>query len=177
MSEALARIFALQQREINEQERQLQLMNAKHAREVHAFMTSGLPEIFTECADLPLSKSAVGRLYKKTLGQCTWDHCDPRKNQIREMVFSSLGGSGSGPRWRCYESADSGRVLYTYSPIGSTSAETTTNEPAGEWLDAFIEYVAKLCDPQAVADKLSESQANRAREEYFNRAGRKMQPV
>ena len=177
MSEALARVFALQQREINENERQLQLMHAKHEREVHAFMTSGLPEIFTECAELPLSAAAAGRLYKKVLGQCTWDYCDPRKKQVREMVFSSLGGSGSGPRWRCYEDPDSGRMLYIYSPIGATTMETRSHEPAGEWLNALIEYVAKLCDPQAVADKLSESQANNARKEYFNRAGRRMQPV
>jgi hypothetical protein len=177
MSEALARIFALQQREINEQERQIQLMNAKREREVHAFMTSGLPEIFAECADLPLSKSAAARLYKRVLGQCTWDYCDPRKNQVREVAFSSIGGSGSGPRWRCYEDPDSGRMLYIYSPVGSTTMETQSREPTGEWLTAFIEYVAKLCDPQAVAGKLSESQANHAREEYFNRAGRRMQPV
>jgi hypothetical protein len=177
MSETLARIFALQQREINENERHRQLALAKRTREITAFMNSGLPALFIECSAVPLSKDSQQRLYKKVFAECTWDHCDARKKQVSEMSFSQLGGSSSSnPRWWCTEDKDSGRMLYMYSATGSYSnCEVRSNEPTGPWLDAFIEYIAKVCDPQAIADKLSESQANQARETHFNR--RQLQPV
>lgn len=177
MSEALARIFALQQREINENERQRQLAAAKRTREITAFMNSGLPALFIECSAVPLSKDSQQRLYKKVFAECTYDHCDTRKRQVAEMSFYQIGGgNGSGPRWWCAEDRDSGRMLYLYSPNGSYSVgEVRASEPTGPWLDAFIEYIAKVCDPQAIADKLSESQANQAVEARFNR--RQLQPV
>jgi hypothetical protein len=177
MSEALARIFALQQREINEQERRRRLLEAQRDRERAAFMVSGIPDIFAECANLPLKPEAQARLYKQTFAQCTYDHCDTRKRQVAEVSFTAVGGHGSGPRWACAEDRDSGRMRYLYSPNNSLSAEVVAAEPTGPWIDAFIAYVASVCDAKAVADKLSESQANHAREEYFNRAGRKMQQV
>jgi len=177
MSEALARVFALQQRVINENERARQQAAAKREREITAFMTSGLTDIFIEFADLPLSLDSQQRLYKKQFAECTYQHCDARSKRVSEMSFSSWGGSsGSGPRWWCTEDKDSSRMLYLYSANGSYSlSEVRSAEPAGPWLDSFIEYIAKVCDPQAVADKLSNSQANQARETHFNR--RQLQPI
>jgi hypothetical protein len=171
MSEALARIFALQQREINENERARQALIAQNEREVRAFMDSGLPAIFIECADVPLSHNAQQRHYKKTLGECAWAHHDPRKTRMKEISLPCIGGgTGSGPRWWCKEDADSGRMVYCYNATGSYSGATVwEKEPNERWVGPFIEYIAKMCDPQAIADKLSESQANQARENHFNR--------
>jgi hypothetical protein len=177
MSEALARVFALQQREINEQERQRQLAEAKRTREINAFMNSGLPAIYNEFANLPLREDVKARLYKRQFAECTYQHCDTRNKRVSEMSFASNGGSGSGPRWWCAEDRDSSRMRYMYSATGSYSlCDVHSAEPSGPWLDAFIEYVSKLCDPRAVADALAESQADAAREEHFNRR-RQVQPV
>lgn len=176
MSEALAKIFALQQREINDNERARQAFIAQNEREISAFMNSGLPAIFIECADVPLSHDAQQRHYKKTLGECTWPHQDTRKHRVKEISMSSIGGNGSGPRWWCKEDADSGRMVYCYNATGSYSGATVwAHEPDERWIGPFIEYIAKMCDPQAVADKLSEAQANQAREAHFNR--RQLQPL
>ncbi|NDC55267.1 MAG: hypothetical protein EBZ69_00270 [Alphaproteobacteria bacterium] len=171
MSEALAKIYALQQREINENERARQALIAQNAREIRAFMDSGLPAIFTECAGVPLRHDVQQRHYKKTLGECAWSHQDPRRQQIKEIALPSIGGgTGSGPRWWCKEDADSGRMVYCYNATGSYSGGTVwEKEPNERWIGPFIEYIAKMCDPQAIADKLSESQANQAVTDRFTR--------
>jgi hypothetical protein len=171
MSEALAKIYALQQREINDNERARQALIAKTEREVGAFMNSGLPAIFIECADVPLDNSAQQRHYKKTLGALVWAHQDPRHKRIKEMSLPSVGGSGgSGPRWWCKEDEDSGRMVYGYSPTGSYSGVTVwEKEPNERWVGPFIDYIAKMCDPQAVADKLSESHERQNRETHSSR--------
>jgi hypothetical protein len=178
MIEALAQIFALQQRELNEQERHRQRAKAKREREIAAFINSGLPALFTECAQIPLRQNVQQKLYKKVFCQCTYDHCDPRSRQTAEMSFSALSIGGHGPRWWCGESEDSSRMRYLYSDTGSYS-KVTMNEtaPNGRWLDAFIEYVAQMCDPQAIADKLSEAQANAAIEERFSRNRRRLEAI
>ena len=107
MSDALARVFALQQREINEQERQRQIALAQREREINAFMNSGLPAIYIEFSDVPLKEEAQRRTYKKMFAECTWAHCDPRVKRVSEMSFLAVGGNGSGPRWWCKENNDS----------------------------------------------------------------------
>lgn len=171
MSEALAKIYALQQREINEIENANRQRAAKRAREVTAFMNSGLPELFGECAALPIKKDAQQRMYKKVFAECTYQHCDTRTRQVWEMTFTQPGGgSGSGPRWWCQESPDSGKMQYLYSKTGSYSfCEVHAATPNGEWMEAFIRYIAAVCDPQAVADKLSESHERQNRETHSSR--------
>lgn len=175
MSDALARVFAIQQREINENERARQIAIAKREREINAFMNSGLPAMYTEFADVPLKADAQQRLYKKTFAECTFSHCDPRSKRVSEMTMTSIGSSGSGPRWWCKEDPDSGQMRYYYSEIGSYSGFTVSErEPTGKWLDAFVEYIAKLCDPVVVARRLSESQ-EQGLQERVNR--RQLQPI
>jgi hypothetical protein len=171
MSEALAKIYALQQREINDNERARQALIAKNQREINAFMTSGLPAIFIECAGVPLSSDSQQRHYKKTLGECAWVHQDPRHKRIKEIALPAIGGAGgSGPRWWCQEDADSSRMVYCYNATGSYSGATVwEKEPNERWVGPFIEYIAKMCDPQAIADKLSESHDSQTRETHSNR--------
>ena len=149
---------------------------AKREREITAFMNSGLPALYTEFADVPLKADAQGRLYKKTFAECTWQHCDPRSKRVSEMSMTAPGSiSGHAPRWWCKEDPDSGRMFYYYSEIGSYASFTVfEREPSGKWLDAFIEYVAKLCDPVVVARRMSEAQ-EQSTQDRINR--RQLQPL
>ena len=92
-----------------------------------------------------------------------------------EMSFLAVGGNGSGPRWWCKENNDSGRITYLYSGIGSYSLATAYHAPDGEWRNSFIEYVASLCDPQVVAQRLSDAQAEQVGADRSTR--RQLQPI
>ena len=153
MSEALARIFAIQQREINEQERRRQLERAKHMREVAAFQNSGLPDILRTLADVPCRKDVQQRIYKNNFSDTTWDHC--KSPGAKDITCMNLYGGGSGPRWLCVESPDSGRMRYIYNSGVSVRTDEAFDRPDGPWLDAFLEYAARACDPEAVAQKMA----------------------
>lgn len=175
MSEALARIFALQQREINEIERQRQLARAQHEREIAAFQNSGLPEIFRTLADVPVRNDVRQRIYKSTFGDLAWDHCNPRKvPRAKELLCVSLGGSsGASPRWWCQESRDTGRVKYCYNDGVSSRTTSEFDTCDGTWLATFLEYAAKACDPEAIAQKMSATAADTPGET----PRRRLQPV
>lgn len=168
MNDAIARVYALQQRELNEKERQRQQQLAKSQRIVSAFNTSGLPAIFNQFRELPLRTDVRQRVYKQTVGELTWNANTPA-NQLYTMSFVAINGSTSGPRWWCEENADSGYMRYGYSSGMTGDRGTFFDRPQGEWLDRFVEYLAAATDPAVVAEKLSESQSHSTR--------RQLQPV
>jgi hypothetical protein len=179
MSDALTQIYAMQQQERNEQERARLAAQAKRNREGAAFRTSGIPALYMEFAAVPLRSDVQSRTYKKTVAEMTWQHCDPRvpaNANIREMTFSSHYSGDNNPRWWCEEIADSGRMIYFYAQNGNTSARVYYNEPNGPWLAAFVEYLAKICDPDAIAEKMRTRQAP---ENLDNPSGtrRQLQPL
>lgn len=179
MSDALTQIYAMQQHERNEKERAQLAAQAKRAREAAAFRTSGVPALYMEFADVPLRADVQSRTFKKTVAQMTWQHCDPRvpaNANIREMSFSSHYGGDSAPRWWCEESADSNRMIYFHAPNGNTATRAYYYEPNGPWLAAFVEYLAKVCDPDAIAEKMRTRQTP---ENLDNPSGtrRQLQPL
>lgn len=153
MSEVLTKIYALQQRELNEKERQRQQQAAKHQRIVSAFNASGLPAIFNEFRDMPTRGDLQQRIYKRKISELTWN-ADMRADQLSSMSFMSINGQSSGPRWWCEEDRDSGNMRYCYSSGATGDRGTVFHTPQGAWLDRFIEYLAAAADPEAVADKL-----------------------
>lgn len=179
MSDALTQIYALQQRQLSEQERARLAARAKRDREVAAFRTSGIPALYMDFADIPLRDDVKARTYKKTVAQMTWQHCDPRQRtntQISEMTFASSHGGDSSPQWGCREDADSGRMIYFHAPTGNYANRDYYYEATGPWLDAFVEYLAKICDPNAIAEKL---RARQPEENLDNPSGtrRQLQPL
>lgn len=170
MSEALAQIFAAQQREINEQERRRQLARAQQEREILAFQNSGLPDIFRAIAAVLVREDVRQRIYKTKFEETTWDHC--KSPRAKDMTFvSPNGSSGSGPRWWCVESPDSGRIKYIYNNGVSYKNDEVFDQPEGPWLNAFIEYAARVCDPDAIAQKMAETPTS------AEQPRRRLQPV
>lgn len=170
MSDALARVYAMQQRELNEKERQRQQQIAKKQRIVAAFNATGLLAIFNEFRDLPLRPDVRQRIYKSKVSELTW-HADTPTDQIYSMSFMAINGCINGPRWWCEEDADSGNMRYGYSSGMSGSKDVLLPTPQGVWIDRFVEYLAEAADPAVVAAKLSETQAQ------IQTPRRQLQPV
>lgn len=150
MSSALTKIYALQQRELNEKERQRRQQLAKHQRVVAAFNTSGLPDIFAEFRGVPLRPDVRQRVYKQTIAELTYDSDTPPNNR-HSMSFTSINGSSNGRRWYCEESRDSGNMQYCYYDGVQTKIYS---QPQGSWLDHFIEYMAAAADPAVIASRI-----------------------
>lgn len=174
MSSALAQVYALQQRELNEKERHRQRQIAKKQRLVAAFNASGLLAIFNEFRSLPLRTDVRQRVYKSTVADLTW-HADTPAAQLDSMAFIAINGSSSGPRWWCQENADSGNMFYCYSSGQSGDLGTEYTTPHGEWLNQFIAYLAYAADPQAVETKMQTAHTNGADAPVTPR--RQVQPV
>lgn len=153
MSEALARVYALQQRELNAKERERQRQIAKHQRIVAAFNASGFLDIFNEFRRFPVRPEVRSRVYKQRVGELTW-HENMQPDQTHSMSFMSINGQSNGPRWWCEENADSGNMKYGYSSGRSGDRGEFFDTPRGLWLDAFIEYMAYAADPEAVANQM-----------------------
>lgn len=169
MSEALTKIYALQQRELNEKERQRQQQIAKHQRVVAAFNTSGLPEIFAELRDVPLRPDVRQRVYRQTVAELTYDSSTPPNNR-HSMTFAAINGSSSGRRWYCEEDPDSGHMRYIYYDGLQTKLYV---QPQGPWLDQFIEYLAAAADPSVIANRIETSAAAKV----IGNSRRQLQPV
>lgn len=153
MTDALAKIYNQQQAEIAEKNRQQQLAREKHQREVHAFQTSGIPALFIELADVPNRPEIK---FRKTFGEMTYTHYDPRTNKNRhEISVINENGNYAG-RWWCAESPDTGRMKYCHE---HNNQRLDSNTPEGPWLDAFIEFAARVCDPAAIAELHGKPQA------------------
>lgn len=175
MSEALARIYALQQTEINEIERRKQIAAAKRRREIVAFQNSGLPALFRSLADVPLRADVRQRIFKQKFSELTWAHCNPTTtNNEKELSCTCLSGySGSGPRWWCEASADTGEIRYGYQSGRTGSQIEMFSAPERGWLDEFIRFAASACDPAAIAQKIAEVQP----EQPQPNPRRQLQPV
>ena len=173
MTDPLTQIYVQQQRELNEIERHRRLQAAKREREINAFMTSGLPAMFIEFADIELRSEVVARVYKKYVGNLTWDHCDPRTNRVSAMSLKSPYGGDRDQRWRCEEDADSGNMRYFISGDGRGPERAVTQD---DWLQAFVDYLARACDPSAVAHRVQERQQNAANEPAAS-GRRQLQPL
>ena len=153
MSETLTKIYALQQRELNEKERQRQQQLAKHQRVVAAFNTSGLPDIFAELRGVPLRPDVQQRVYKQTVAELTYDGDTPPNNR-HSMSFVAINGGSHGRRWYCEEDHDSGNMRYCYYDGRWTKV---SSQPQGPWLDQFIEYLAAAADPSVIANRIETS--------------------
>lgn len=172
MSNALARVYALQQRELNARERQRQQQIAKKQRLIAAFNASGLLTVFEEFRNLPLRAEVRQRVYKTTVGSLTWHESVPA-DQLDSMSFNSINGSSYSPRWWCEEDPDSGNMRYGYSSGMSSQHDAFFPTPQGEWLDRFIEYMAAAADPEAIARKMQQE----AETAQAPPARRQVQPV
>jgi hypothetical protein len=141
MSNALAKIYNRQQEAIAVKTQKEQAARDKQQREITAFQNSGIPALFIELADVPLVDNRACR----TLGDRVYSYGDPRRNsRSRELALHS----GSGQRWWCEESPDSGLMRYAYGDNGGTNYYSTAEGP---WFDSFLEYVARVCAPAAIA--------------------------
>jgi hypothetical protein len=157
MNDAIARIYALQQRELNEKIRQQELDNARHRREIAAFQNSGLPTIFGLLVDVPLRQEVQTKTRGNDFKSLCWSHKNPANSpNMKDISLRELRGN-NGPQWRCAESLDTGRMKYCYRSGTCGSQEEYFDEPGGHWLTAFIEYAAAACDPDTIAQILSAS--------------------
>lgn len=156
MNDALARIYALQQREINDKERQRQQQIAKQQRLIAAFNATGILAVFNEFRNLPLRPEVRQRVYKATVKELAWQ-ADMPDNRLHDMSFVAVNGSSNGPRWWCEESAETGQIRYLYTSGASYDKGTAFHTPQGEWLDRFIQYLAAAADTNAISEKLRNS--------------------
>jgi hypothetical protein len=164
MNNALSQVFALQQKELEAKRQREQADRDRRAREINALQNSGILQIFAEFADTDLRRDTQARSYQKTLAGLVWDHYNPAHPKytpsnvlsFKSAAHGNMSGSG-GPRWACQEDRDSGRMLYSYTPTNSSGLERVFREPAGEWLDAFVQFVAACCDPDAVSKKMQDA--------------------
>lgn len=154
MSAALTQIYALQQRELNEKERQRQRQIAKSQRQIAAFTASGLIDIFEELRDVPLRNEVGQRIYKAKVSELCYHGGSDVRNKTNSLSFVSVNGSSGSPRWWCEESADSGKMWYCYSSGSSRDQDKSFETPQGVWLDRFIEYIAHAADPAAIETKV-----------------------
>lgn len=154
MSNALAKIYALQQRELNEKERQKQQRIAKHQRLIAAFSASGFLDIFNEFRNVPLRSEVRQRVYKQTVGELTY-HAGTAANPLHSMSFMPITGMSSGPRWWC-EETDTGKIIYGYTS-GRTTGVEFFDSPGGLWLDSFIEYLAAAADAGVITNMIQTS--------------------
>jgi hypothetical protein len=173
MTAALTQIYALQQRELTQKERQRQQAIAKQQRTIAAFNASGLIAIFNDLRDVPLRADVRQRLYKATVGELTWQ-ASMGAERLSDMSFLNLYGTGSSSlRWWCAENNDSGTVYYWYNSGRAGDSGTRFDKPEGEWLDRFVEYIAAAADPDAIAEKMRTiAPTNTA-----NHSRRQVQPV
>lgn len=153
MSEALARIYAMQQREINEIERHRQQQIAKRQRLIAAFNASGFISLFNEFRNVPLRTEVRQRAYKSNVGELTYQS-SMTPDKLSDMSFVSISGNSNGPRWWC-EETDTGRIRYCHADGSIRCTADTFDTPHGPWLDSFVEYLAKATDPTTIAEKLS----------------------
>lgn len=153
MSAALTQIYALQQRELNEKERQRQRHLAKSQRQIAAFSASGLVDIFEELRDVPLRNDVRQRVYKSKIADLCY-HAGDTRDKTSSLSFVPVNGMSSGPRWWCEENADSGKMWYRYSSGMSGDHGTDFETPQGIWLNRFIEYIAHAADPAAIETKV-----------------------
>jgi hypothetical protein len=173
MNDAIARIYALQQRELNEKRRQQEMAQAKHRRELAAFQNSGFPTVFRLLASVPLRPEVQQRIHCPDFQSLGWSHQNPANNpNMKDVSLRDLHGN-SGPRWWCHESLDSGRMQYCYRSGSTGSRDECFETPDGDWLNAFIEYAARACDPDIIAQILSTS----AQEPTPAPVRRQIQPV
>lgn len=154
MSTALTRIYALQQRELNEKERQRQQEIAKARRIASAFNTSGIIDIFEELRDVPLRNEVRQRVYKSKIEELCWQANLPRE-KLNDLSFMAVNGCSSGPRWWCQESADTQKMQYGYRSGFTCDPGTFFDTPSGEWLDRFIEYLAAAAEPAVIANRMA----------------------
>lgn len=153
MNNALTRVYAMQQRELNAKERQRQQDIAKRQRLIAAFNASGLLNIFNEFRATPVRADIRRSIYKQRVGELTWQETTPA-DQLSSMNFVSINGQSSGPRWWCEESRETGTTRYMYSSGRSGDHGTAYDTPNGPWLDMFIEYLAAAADPDEIAQKM-----------------------
>ena len=175
MSEALSRIFALQQRELNEKERHRQREIAKQQRIIAAFQASGLLDIFDEFRNVPLRPDVRARIYKSNIGELCWQNGIERTRQ-HDLSFMALHGTSSGPRWWCEESRDTGRIRYGYRSGRSGVNDEFFDTPDGLWTDQLIEYMAAAADTDTIAQKI-QSMERTERNTAAPVGRRQMQPV
>lgn len=157
MSETLARIYAIQQREINQIKRHQQQQIAKRQRLIAAFNASGLVSLFNEFRNIPLRPEVRQRVYKNTVSELTYQSSTP-VDKLSDMSFVSVSGCSNGPRWWC-EETDTGRIRYCYTSGTTGSTTETFDTPQGLWFDTFVEYLARATDPTAIAERLSAAPA------------------
>lgn len=148
MSEALAKVFALQQHEINRKlQAQLQAQ-AKEERERAAFMASPVCRMIIEFAELPVKPGIVS--YKTEEGPDLFKHTMWDYNRVvagkRNSVELRVGPNDS-VHFSCQENRDSGRMLYIVKRGGLMYERTT---PDTEFTTFFVEYAAKVLVPNAV---------------------------
>lgn len=148
MSDALAKVFAIQQREINRKMQAQMQADARAARECAAFSSSPVCQMIREFADLSVKPDAVSYipngdrpLFKHTM----WDHdrvVAGKRNSVELRV-----GPNESIRFSCQENRDSGRMMYLVKSGGLTYERAT---PDTEFTTLFVEYAAKVLVPNAV---------------------------
>lgn len=161
MRDALNRVYVLQQRELNEKERQRQQQIAKRQRLLAAFNASGFIDIYNEFQSIPTRMEVRQRVYKSTVGELSYNYSMPT-NQWHSVSFASINGCSNGPRWWCEENLANGNMRYGYSSGAVGCHQEFFTTPTGEWLNSFVDYLAAAADPDEVAKKVQSSSNNPA---------------
>jgi hypothetical protein len=151
VTNAIHRIQEIQQKRIAAEERTRRAINEKHSREVQAFVSSPVYQLFALMRHLPLQTR-----YASVIGPMLVHAVKGRKDDVLAGKTNLLTMARGGPAahtimWRC-EEVCADRMRYIVS--GSYGHEDKAYNEAGVQLfeDSFVEFVAELLDPTAVAE-------------------------
>lgn len=146
MSNALDRVFALQEAKRKENEEAARKIRERKQREVAAFNTSPVMQMFREFMLLPVKRGFAcnPRQFQQLLAYSNRD--DTLAGKLSELVMRM--SSGSTIKWSCYEDRDSGRMLYIHHKGDLMLCHDDTPDKA--FTDTFLQFAADVLDPDAV---------------------------
>ena len=148
MSEALSKIYALQQREINKREQQRLAVQAKADREIQAFIMSPVYQTFMEVQDIKL----LGRNNSLRHAVINYDNVIAGKTNGISIASSTADIA----RWRCEESLET-HVMRYFAPDSNQYGPNT--DAHGEFFNSFVTFISRVLDPAHVAAALEKTRA------------------
>lgn len=152
MSNALDRVFEIQEAKRKENEAAARKIRERTQREVAAFNSSPVMRMFREFMSLPVKPGFAcnPNRFLQLLAYSNRD--DTIAGKLSELVMRMH--SGSTIKWSCYEDRDSGKMLYIHHKGDLVLCRDYTPDKA--FTDTFLQYAADALDPNAVTQHRGE---------------------
>lgn len=150
MTNAIHRIQEIQQKKIAAEERTRRAINEKHNREVQAFVQSPVYQLLSLMRHLPLHAR-----YAREIGPMLAHAVRGRKDEVlagkTNLLSMSRGGTSNNVMWRC-EEVGVDKMRYVVSGAYGHEDKALNADGVQLFEDSFVEFVAELLDPAAVAE-------------------------